>query len=110
MVAFGADLTARENLQALREMLADMADERAELDRKLQQVAQSADLAEKMTRSSGVYWVREDNDPWCPNCWEADHKAIHLNPSGLMGGRLVSCSRCEYSINLDNVSPPKKWP
>ena len=103
-------INSRENLQTLREMLAGIAEENAELGRKLQEITQAADQVGKMVRSSGVYWVKGDNDPWCPNCWESDRKAMHLNPSGLMGGRLVRCSRCEYSINLDNVSPPTKWP
>ncbi len=105
-----AMMTARENLQFLREKLADLQDERKELEAQLEELKKTLSQRGKMVRSSGVYFVKGDADPWCPKCWEAEQKALHLNPSGLMGGRLVRCTRCDYSINLDNVTPPKKWP
>jgi hypothetical protein len=98
---------ARESMLELREKQAALEAEKAELIRRVEAAAPDP-LAPALVRHTGVYWAQGDPDPWCPSCWETDRKALHLNPTGLMAGRMVECRRCHYSINLDNVTPPKK--
>ena len=100
----------REDLQNLRELVSQEADEKARLEEKISSLEKSLALKAALVRHMGVYWAQGDSDPWCPNCWEHEQRAVHMNPTAVLAGRICACQRCDYSINLDNVSPPKNWP
>jgi len=96
-------MLAREGLQDVREGFASIQGELVALRESLQMKAE-------LVRHQGVYWTRGDPDPWCPHCWEHEQRAVHMNPTAVLAGRLCECKRCSYSVNIDNVAPPKKWP
>lgn len=96
-------LQARENLQDIAEGIGALQDEQRALK-------QSLELKPQLVPHKGVYWKRDDPDPWCARCWEVDHRAVHLGRSDVLAGRLLTCPRCGASVNLDFVSPPKRWP
>jgi len=105
----GRLLDARENLQSLREEIATLDDERSKQSERIDELVRSMRLTPELVRHMGVYWVKGDSDPWCPHCWEHEQRAVHLNPTDILAGRLCVCKRCEHSINLDNATPPKEW-
>lgn len=108
--ALGALLEARERLASMQEALLAWQKQRQEREREMEQLRDSVRLAPQLVRHHGVYWRKGDPDPWCPYCWEHDQIAVHLNPTDVLAGRLLSCQRCSYSVNQDFVAPPKKWP
>lgn len=101
-------LQAREALSDIEDDLRGQADQATRLAEELQTLQQSLRNQPELVRHKGVYWQQGDPDPWCPTCWEHDQRALHLNPD-VLAGRLVTCKRCTYAINLDNAKPPKKW-
>ncbi|MBI3178433.1 MAG: hypothetical protein HYZ27_02155 [Deltaproteobacteria bacterium] len=103
-------MAVRESIGALREAVLEIREQNAALKERGAGLEEALRLKPSLVRHRGVYWTKGDPDPWCPTCWEIDHRAIHLNRSDLMAGRLCSCSRCQYSVSLDVVSPPKEWP
>lgn len=103
-------MEARERLGTVREALLEAREESAALEERVKTLERSFELKPTLVRNKGCYWVKADPDPWCPVCWERDQKALHLNRSDLMAGRLCSCPVCQFSANLDTTSPPKVWP
>lgn len=103
-------MDARERLGTLREALLEVREQSATLEDRVTELEHSLELKPSLVRHGGIYWAKDDPDPWCPNCWERDHKAIHLSRTDLMAGRLCSCAICQYSVNLDHTQPPKTWP
>jgi hypothetical protein len=103
-------MDAREHLGTLREALLEERDKSTAQEQRIRDLERSLELQPRLLRHMGVYWAQDDPDPWCPTCWERDHRAIHLSRTDLMAGRLCSCTVCQYSVNLDNTRPPKTWP
>jgi hypothetical protein len=102
-------MTARENLMSLREAFADLDAAKQKLRARVETLEASLVAKPDLVRHKGVYWVRGDAEPWCPQCWEKDHVALHLNRTDLLAGRLCVCSRCNYNVNLDHTYPPREW-
>jgi hypothetical protein len=55
-----------------------------EKDSKIAELERAFEIKSKLVRSGDAYYeVNEEDkpsgDPFCPNCWEVNHKAIHLN-------------------------------
>ena len=100
----------RENLQDIREAMTALEEEKAQSLQRIRELEESLKLKAVLVRHQGVYWSKGDSDPWCPNCWENEQRAVHMNPTAVLAGRLCVCQRCDYNVNLDNVSPPKQWP
>ena len=96
-------------LTELREAVLTLGEENLALSEKLRKVDASLVKGDELVRHRGVYWVRNDPDPWCPVCWERDHVALHLARTDLLAGRLCQCPQCGYNANLDNTYPPRDW-
>jgi hypothetical protein len=110
----GSDLgsqlaSIRAKLQDLRDAITNLREENADLRDRLLSVDGAARRREDLVRHKGVYWLREDPDPWCPICWEKDQVTLHMARTDLLAGRLCQCPRCGYNVNLDNVYPPREW-
>ena len=63
------------------------------------------DLKEKLNLSEALvfrkpfYYKENDDTPYCPRCWEADRKAIHLNgPIEDMGDHYHFCPVCNFRV------------
>lgn len=100
----------RESVGTIREYVLELREEKVAIEERLKEVTDSLAFVPKLVRHKGVFWQQHDPDPWCPQCWEIDHVAVHLNRSDLMAGRLCSCKRCEYAVSLDHTAPPEEWP
>lgn len=100
----------RENLQVIREEVSALREQHAASQKRITELSGALELKAELVRSSGVYWKKGDPDPWCPNCWENHQRATHLNATSVLAGRLLTCGVCNYDVNADTLSPPKKWP
>ena len=100
----------REKLGSVRESVLVVREDNLALLERIKTLEGSLHIRATLVRNKGVYWAEDDPDPWCPNCWEHQQRAVHLNRSDLMAGRLCTCVTCQYSVNLDHTAPPKDWP
>lgn len=99
----------RESLQVIREAVTELTEERQALKDRVASLEASLVLKAELIRHAGVYWKRDDPEPWCPNCWENHQRAVHLNKSNVLAGRLMECSVCHFDVNMDTLSrPPAK--
>jgi hypothetical protein len=101
--------TLKGNLQDLREAVLELRESNDALRERVKTLEDAARVRPNLVRHKGVYWVKDDPEPWCPMCWEKDQIALHINRTDLMAGRLCACPRCGYNVNLDNTAPPKEW-
>lgn len=103
-------MALREHLQVVREAFLELRDENANLGQRIRDLERGSEMRANLVRHMGVYWAKGDPDPWCPNCWENEQRATHMNPTAVLAGRLRSCPRCNYDVNVDSIRPPEKWP
>lgn len=110
----GADLSlekaeAKLKMAELISALADAKIQAAEIqdllqqkDEKIKNLEKSLESKSKMIFQKGRYYeVDESNspieEPYCSNCWEGNHKAIHLNDFG----GIYICPACHSKSLLD---------
>jgi hypothetical protein len=103
-------MEVREHLQLVRESFGDLRDQTRSLAERVRELEQSLEASPELVRSAGVYWKKNDPDPWCPICYDKDQRTVHLNATAVLAGRLLNCPVCNFDVNRDNVQPPKKWP
>ena len=103
-------MEVRENLQVVRESFAELKEAKTDLAARVADLEKSFASKHELVRHMGIYWKKGDPDPWCPNCWENQQRATHMNPTAVLAGRLRVCGVCNFDVNLDNVRPPAKWP
>jgi hypothetical protein len=65
-----------------------------ELEEQNTELKQTLKMANTMIFKAPFYFSGEDPQPYCPRCWEADCKAIHLTgPDGM--DESYECPECE---------------
>ncbi len=93
-----ADLSlelANANLQ-----LAEVVNENAELRAELDALKRRAEAVENLEfQEDGYYYKAGDEIPFCPHCYEAENRAIHLSKSPAVSSFVYSCQTCgnDYS-------------
>lgn len=64
-----------------------------ELEERCQALSNQLAFKERMKFIAPYWYAEGDQTPYCPNCWERDHAAIHLVGPSYQGQR-YSCPSC----------------
>ena len=74
---------------------------------------ENANLRSKIKRATTMkfkepFWYADgDSVPHCPNCWEANERAIHLTYKGHMaGGHRYDCPQCKSVFCSERIPAP----
>ncbi len=80
---------------ALQQENSDLSKENAALKAKLHQ-------RDQLKWRDGLRWKDDDTTPFCPHCFEANEKAIHLQPMRMNYGHPMAwkCFSCEKYIRV----------
>jgi hypothetical protein len=52
-------------------------------------------FSKRLTFRQPYYYAEDDDVPYCPQCWEADQKPIHLIGRHSSEGMNYSCTNCQ---------------
>jgi hypothetical protein len=115
--AAGASLEKAEaslKMAALMEALAEAKMQVVEVqeiiqekDKKIAELESAFELKSKLVRNGDAYYeVNEESgkpkgDPYCSNCWEANHKTVHLNTRFPPIDKI--CPVCKNTYNKQQV-------
>jgi len=70
--------------------------ENLEMEKKIEELNTLLETKKAMTFRPPFYFQEGDSQPFCPKCWEADRKAIHLDgPSDVLAGPRYDCPNCK---------------
>lgn len=95
----GSTLEAQEKIMELREAVIELQDENADLKRNVKELEEKLRFRSSLTFRSPFYFAERDEVPYCPKCWEADKKAIHLLPPvNVVAGMRYDCAQCKSHI------------
>lgn len=92
----GSTLEAQEKIMELREAVLELQEENSELKHKLSDAEVQLTFNKSLHFESPFYYSGDDPVPFCPKCWEADKKAIHLPPPHhVTSGPRYDCVECK---------------
>ena len=78
-----------------------------ELKRRCEELEQALTIKGKLRFEKPFYYMDGDASPFCPRCWESDHRAIHVVFHGETGyGPHYSCPNCKFDITHPNLPLP----
>jgi hypothetical protein len=89
----------------------DLAQKNMDLSQEVAKLKEQLALKGAMHFRNQFYWQEGDSEPFCPRCFEADHRAIHLlRPRA--GSIPWKCPNCKYELRRDDAAglwPPTKF-
>lgn len=92
----GSTLEAQEKIMELREAVVELQDENSELKQQLKAMENQLNFNKSLRFESPFYFAENDEVPFCPKCWEADKKAVHLPPPHqVVSGARHDCVECK---------------
>lgn len=91
-----------ESLAEARIQAAEIQEVIQEKDKRIAELAKAFELKSKLIRYGDAYYDVDQSgnpigDPYCSNCWEVNHKTVHVNYDVLGRNRL--CPACKTSYN-----------
>jgi hypothetical protein len=96
LIKKGSTLEAQEKIMELREAVLELQEENTEQRRRIEALEQQLAFHKALRFDSPFYYAEGDSVPFCPRCWEADKKAVHLPPpQELMSGTRYDCIECD---------------
>lgn len=60
--------------------IAELKDNAEEKDSELKRMREALTTKAKLKHSGTFYTSEGDTTPYCPRCWEVDHRSIHVAP------------------------------
>jgi hypothetical protein len=98
-----ADLAKKVGDINLYRQIVELEGEVIELTRKMRSVEEenenlkhALDVKKDVQFKAPFYYAADDESPYCPKCWEVDHKLVHV-PKGMhtLGGYMYGCPNCK---------------
>jgi predicted RNA-binding Zn-ribbon protein involved in translation (DUF1610 family) len=80
----------------LQSEILELSTKNLELERVNQQLKTALDVRAKMTWNRPVYYMEDDPDPYCPNCWETKQVATHLIVQKMDEDKSYKCKNCNF--------------
>lgn len=99
LIKKGSTVEAQEKIMELREAAIELQEENLDLKQKTKELDELLNKKNDMTFDSPFYYTEGDNIPYCPRCWEVDHKTVHFPaPFNSRAGPKYTCLECQISI------------
>ncbi len=72
-----------------------LQEENRELKERVRQLEEKSRVQASLVYRNNLYWKRDETGkeegPYCPRCWEADGKLVHLRVNGDEGAFCLNC-------------------
>ena len=100
-----------DNIELVKQVLAlqgqalEMQEDNRALRERIKELESTLNLAKALRFEAPFYFAADDKIPFCPRCWEADKRAIHLTSD--WNGRRWECHQCNKVFLLDDTAPPR---
>lgn len=96
LIKKGSTIEAQEKIMELREAVIELQEQNSEQKRRIDQLEEQLAFKATLRFDSPFYFADGDSVPYCPKCWEADQKTMHLPPPNeVMSGTRYDCPQCK---------------
>lgn len=100
LVKKGATIEAQEKILELKTFALILQEENIALKNEIKELRELRNLSAKMVFKKPFYFIDGDEVPFCPKCWEADGKAIHMADFG----KRFKCIQCGTVLDSESGS------
>ncbi|MGH9684286.1 MAG: hypothetical protein ACRD4S_11845 [Candidatus Acidiferrales bacterium] len=89
------DIDLNRRILKLEEEVIDLSREKRRLDDKVEELERSLRFKGEIEFKEPFYWLKNDQVPYCPVCWEGKNKAVHVTYSHRNNyGEYWDCKAC----------------
>ena len=90
------DIELYRKIVELEGEIVELTRQKRSLEEKTETLEKLLALKQEMVFKKPFYYQDKDPHPYCPKCWEADKKAIHLDgPSRIERSQRYDCQNCK---------------
>lgn len=108
LIKKGATVEAQEKIMALRTDVLALQDENLALKRRVSELESTGQHSAEMEFRKPFYFKANDEQPFCPICWEKDKTALHLiGPYDAADGTYFKCSKCPFKHKIKDRGYPR---
>jgi hypothetical protein len=72
------DIELNRRILTLENEVTDLARAKRRGEEKIEELERTLKFKGALAFRETFYWLADDAVPFCPNCWEKEHKAIHV--------------------------------
>jgi hypothetical protein len=73
------DIELNRRILKLEEEVLDLSREKRRAEEKLEELERTLKFKGELVFKEPFYWLGTDQTPYCPVCWESEHKAVHVH-------------------------------
>lgn len=70
-----------------------------DLKKKINTLEEQLETKESLNFNNSMYWLKDDENPYCPNCYDNNGKLIHLIED--LGFMRYRCNTCKNQYRTD---------
>ena len=89
-------------LMELQQQAYSILDENRELRLKFEEIERANEISGNLSFKNGAYYLQDDENPYCSNCWDLDKKLVHLTKAP--GGTRLGNKKCPACANFFTVT------
>jgi hypothetical protein len=96
LVKKAGDIDLYRRIVNLEGEIIDLTRAKRTLEEAIVELRRALDYKRVLVLRDGFYWAEDDNQPFCPGCWDAKQKAVHIAFTHVkeMGSRF-QCPNCK---------------
>jgi hypothetical protein len=104
------DIELYRKIVKLEGAIIELTREKMKLEEQNADLQKLLNAKQEMKFNKPFYYQENDPHPFCPQCWEADKKAVHLDgPQEVVAGPRYDCPSCRNTF-IHPRRDPRSYP
>ena len=100
------DIELNRKILTLETEVIDLTRDKRRLENRVEEMDGKLKFKQELEFKEPFFWLKDDNTPYCPSCWELKSDAIHVVFGFQHNGRAHwSCRICKSSFDVMNNNP-----
>ena len=96
LIKKAGDIELYRKIVELEGEIIELTRQKRGLEEKNEELGKLLNTQKAMVFKKPFFYQGDDPHPYCPKCWEADKKSIHLDgPQDMLGGPRYDCPNCK---------------
>jgi hypothetical protein len=98
------DIELNRRILELENQVLDLSREKRRAEERVEDLERRLRFKGELKFKEPFYWIQGDETPYCPNCWEAEHKAVHVHYSHRNNfGQYWNCPHCKRAYTSHGI-------
>jgi hypothetical protein len=79
LIKKAGDIDLYRRINKLEGEVIDLTRDKRRADEKIEELERTLKFKAELVFKEPFYWLGADQTPYCPVCWESEHKAVHIH-------------------------------